>query len=89
MREKARRNRIANIAIKVVGQKQKSLNDLYQHSVLKKDKNIINDLNHPLNPYFELMPSGRRLRTTTFKRQFYNKSFVPSEIRISNLGKLF
>ena len=89
VREKARLNRIVNIASKVVGKKQKCLNDLYQQSVIKKGKNIIDDVNHPLNRHFELLPSGRRLRTPKFRRQIYNKSFVPSAIRILNSGKLF
>ena len=89
VKDKARLNRIVNIASKVVGQKQKGLNDLYQTVAQKKSKSIIKDSTHPLHNHFEILPSGRRFRAPAFRRQLYNRSFIPSAIRILNSGKVF
>ena len=88
VKDKARLNRIVNIASKVVGQKQKGLHELYQTVIQKKSRNVIKDSTHPLHCHYEIMPSGRRFRAPAFRRQLYNRSFIPSAIRILTSGKL-
>ena len=81
-KQKNRLNKIVNIATKLINLKQKNLNDLYQQVISKKkSRSIINDPTHPLHSCYEIMPSGERYRTPTFKRQLYNKSFIPSAVR--------
>ena len=85
---KNRLNKIVNIATKLINLKQKSLNDLYQQAISKKkSRSIINDPTHPLHSYYEIMPSSKRYRTPAFKRQLYNKSFIPSAVRFLNSQK--
>ena len=67
--------------------KQKSLYDLYQQAISEKSRSIINDPTHPLHSCFEIMPSGKRYRTPAFKRQLYNKSFIPYAVRFLNSQK--
>ena len=87
VKQKNRLNKIVNIATKLINLKQKSLNDLYQQAISKKSRSIINDPTHPLHSCFEIMPSGKRYRTPAFKRQLYNKSFIPSAVRFLNSQK--
>ena len=72
----------------MINLKHKSLNDLYQQAISKKSRSIINDPTHPLHSCFEIMPSGKRYRTPAFKRQLYNKSFIPSAVRFVNSQKI-
>ena len=88
VKQKNRLNKIVNIATKLINLKQKSLNDLYQQAISKKSRSIINDPTHPLHSCFEIMPSGKRYRTLAFKRQLYNKSFIPSAVRFLNSQKI-
>ena len=43
---------------------------------LKKVKNVLDDASHPLNNCYELLPSGKRLRTITCKTYRYEDTFV-------------
>ena len=88
VKQKNRFNKIVNIATKLINLKQKSLNDLYQQAISKKSRSIINDPTHPLHSCFEIMPSGKRYRTPAFKRQLYNKSFIPFAVRFLNSQKI-
>ena len=60
-----------------------------QQAISKKSRSIINDPTHPLHSCFEIMPSGKRYRTPAFKRQLFNKSFIPSAVRFLNSQKNF
>ena len=84
MREKAKLNRIVNLAGKVIGRKQKPLSQIYSQYIRKKSKKIISDAKHPMNNSFQFLRSGRRLRAPTWKRNLYRFSFVPSAVRILN-----
>ena len=88
VKQKNMLNKIVNIATKLINLKQKSLNDLYQQASSKKSRSIINNPTHPLHSCFEIMPSGKRYRTPAFKRQLYNKSFIPSAVRFLNSQKI-
>ena len=87
VKQNNRLNKIVNIATKLINLKQKSLNDLYQQAISKKSRSVINDPIHPLHSCYEIMPSGKRYRTPAFKRQLYNKSFIPSAVRFLNSQK--
>ena len=84
IKQKNRLSKIVNVATKLMNFKQKSLNDLYQQAISEKSRSIINDHTHPLHSWFVIMPSGKRYRTPAFKRQLYNKSFIPSAVRFLN-----
>ena len=90
VKQKNRLNKIVNIATKLINLKQKSLNDLYHQAISKKkrSRSIINDPTHPLHSCYEIMPSGKRYRAPAFKRQLYNKSFIPSAVRFLNSQKI-
>ena len=62
--------------------------DIYNKSVLKKAKVILNDTLHPLNCNYELLPSGRRLRSIKCHTARYSKSFIPSSIVLINGSKV-
>ena len=88
VKQKNRLNKIVNVATKLINLKLKSLNDLYHKPLVKTSRSIINDPTHPLHSCFEIMPSGKRYRTPAFKRQLYNKSFIPSAVRFLNSQKI-
>ena len=48
--------------------------------LVKNAEALYYDPTHPLHSCFEIMPSGKRYRTPAFKRQLYNKSFIPSAV---------
>ena len=56
--------------------------------VKKKSRSIINDPTHPLHSCYEIMPSGKKYGTAAFKRQLYNKSFIPPTVRFLNSQKV-
>ena len=61
-----------------------SLASRYGNRVKKMGKAIMNDHSHPLHHRFELLPSGRRLRSAALKNSTYNRTFVPSAITLLN-----
>ena len=65
---------------RIVGENSSSVSKLYNISLHRKSKQCTSDLKHPLNPFFEKMPSGRRHRTPLAKKTLYKKSFVPSAV---------
>ena len=71
VKEKARLNRVVNLASKVIGRKQKSLPDIYHQFVIKKAKKILLDNTHPMHDSFQFLRSGRRLRVPSWRRNLY------------------
>ena len=69
---------------RIIGENTSSVTKLYQISLSRKSKQCTFDLKHPLNPFFEKMPSGRRYRTILAKKPLYKKSFVPSAVSLLN-----
>ena len=82
---KKKLDRIVKLGSKIIGIQQVPLSTLYQKSVQRKGKSIINCEDHPLFPEFELLPSKRRYRIPLSKKKF-RKSFVPSAVTILNSG---
>ena len=74
VKDKARLNRVVNVAGKVVGRNQKQPSELYGVAVKKKANKIVGDRTHPLNDCFELLPSGRRLRHAQAKLGRYTEA---------------
>ena len=77
--------RITHRASKIIGLPTPNLSDLNNRAIARKASIIAHDPSHPLNPYFTLLPSGRRYRTLIWKRARFDRSFVPSAI--SSLNK--
>ena len=53
-------------------------------ALLRKARAVSADPSHPLHAEFELLPSGRRYRTTRCSKVKFRNSFVPSAIRTLN-----
>lgn len=58
--------------------------EIYKRSLIQRCEVIQGDLTHPLNTNFQMLPSGRRLRSLHCRTARYSKSFVPNSIRILN-----
>lgn len=61
-----------------------SLHDMYTNALAKKTDSIMNYNDHPLNVYFNLLPSGSRLSSIYARTSRYKNTFVPSAIRLYN-----
>ena len=73
-------NRVVNVCGKVVGERQQSLNELYEHRVVRKAEAILNDASHVLASQYCLLPSNRRFSMPNTTTQRARKSFVPQSI---------
>ena len=77
--------RVVNVCSKIVGERQASLNELYERRAVRKGRKIAGDSAHVLARHHELLPSGRRYgmpRTRTLRAK---NSFVPRSIVLCNL----
>lgn len=61
-----------------------SLLDLFKKGTIQRCKVITVDPTHPLHSYYQILKSGRRLRSVKSRTSRYSKSFVPSSIRLLN-----
>lgn len=61
-----------------------SLAELYKKAVMHRYNNIKINPEHPLHNKYELLPSGRRVRSVKCRTNRYRDSFVPSSVRILN-----
>ena len=84
VKEKSRLMRIVKTCGKIVGVPQRQLSDLCDKAMEKKAKSIMCDCSHPLSQYFELLPSGRRLKQPVAKKNAFSKSFIPSAVSMLN-----
>ena len=80
--------RMVNVSGKVVGVKQKSLQELYNDRIMKKGNSIGQDRSHILSQYFDLLPSGRRYRVPCSRTKRMKNTFVPSAIDAMNRKKI-
>jgi hypothetical protein len=80
--------RIINICSKLGVSNVASLDDIYRKCPIQRCKVILNDESHPLFCHYNLLPSGRRLRSLKSRTARYTKSFVPSSVRLINDLKL-
>ena len=76
--------KVVKVCSKVVGEKQRSLNDLYECRVKKKALCICSDESHVLAKCYDLLPSGRRYRALRVKTLRFRNSFVPKSISFMN-----
>ena len=76
-------NHVVNIAFKIIGVEQVSMEDLYSSRVVEKASSIIRDEYHPAHCLFQLL-SGRCYRSICTKRKRALNSFYPSAVRRMN-----
>ena len=77
-------NRIVNTGSKVVGVRQTGLNQLYESRAKRKGIAIMSDLCHILTQYYNMLPSGRRLRAFSAKKAETLCNFIPMSIKFIN-----
>jgi hypothetical protein len=58
---------------------------LYEKAVTQRFKVIMDDAEHPLHSKYQILPSGRRLRSIKCRTTRYSASFVPTSVRLMNL----
>ena len=79
--------RVVNVCSKIVGERQASLNELYERRAVWKGRKIAGDSAHVLARHYELLPSGRRYRMPRARTLRAKNSFVPRSIVLCNLRK--
>ena len=84
LNEKKHVNTIRKQAEKITGLTLDTFDSIYNIRLIKKAKAIMNDLSHPLNVHYNVLPSGKRLRTMACKTLRHIDSFVPNSILICN-----
>jgi len=84
IQSKDKLNRIINNCAKLGVKNVVPLSDIYNKCTIQRSKTIFNDNTHPLNSFYEYLPSGRRLRALSCRTARYAKSFVPSSIILIN-----
>ena len=92
VRSKAQINRLARIALKVMGVREHpTFQAIFEESVVKKAKRIIADPSHVLHSEYELLPSGRRYRVPVKNKKRhlnrYKYSFIPISVNLLNSGR--
>ena len=81
VKNKAKLSRVVKQGSKITGQSQTLLSQHHNKAVDRLSLKIIDDSNHPLSHYIELLPSGQRYRLPCAKKNVYRNFFVPSAIR--------
>ena len=56
----------------------------WEKRTVKKAREIFNELSHPLNSQYQLLPSQRRLRLPASRTSRFKKSFIPNSISFLN-----
>ena len=75
---------VVNVFSKIIGERQESLNVLYEKRCVQKGKAIMSDKKYILVDFFEVLPSGRRIKEPKYHTTMSKKSFVPQAIRCLN-----
>ena len=70
-------------AAKIIGCDLPSLEDIYIQRLSRKTNVILNDSSHPAIKYFNLLPSGRRMRHFKGNVRFLNSTY-PQAVKIFN-----
>ena len=76
--------RVINTAQKIIGCLLTSLEHIATSCCLRRTKAITGDPSHPAYPLFDLLPSGRRYRSTKSHTSRLTDSFFPWAIRTTN-----
>ena len=74
---------ITKQASKIIGERCDLANECTDR-IIKKANEIMSNKNHPLHNYYELLRSGRRLRSMKCRTKRFSDSFVPYSIRMCN-----
>ena len=77
-------DRVVNVCAKVIGEKQKSVSEVYKCRMVRKARLIVKDQTHALAKYYELLPSGCRYRTPKCSTVRRRQSFLPTSITLLN-----
>ena len=75
--------RVVRQAGKILG-KVIDLNTICEEKVLVKASKLAMDQNHPLNPFYVKLRSGKRWQSMRAKSNRYHHSFIPHSIRLLN-----
>uniref|UniRef100_A0A669DSV3 Reverse transcriptase domain-containing protein n=1 Tax=Oreochromis niloticus TaxID=8128 RepID=A0A669DSV3_ORENI len=84
IKDKQRLQRVVRSAEKVIGCRLPSLQDLHTSRRLGRAARIKADPSHPGHSLFDLLPSGRRLRSIRTRTSRYKNSFFPSAVGLMN-----
>ena len=79
--------RVVNVGGKIVGERQKSLGQLYECRVAQKARMIASDDSHILAKQYELLPSGKRFRSVKCNTVRTKLSFIPKSVELLNQNK--
>uniref|UniRef100_A0A3P8PS83 Reverse transcriptase domain-containing protein n=1 Tax=Astatotilapia calliptera TaxID=8154 RepID=A0A3P8PS83_ASTCA len=88
IRDKQRLQRVVRSAEKVIGCRLPSLQDLYTSRTLGHAARISADPSHPGHSLFDLLPSGRRLRSIRTRTSRHKNSFFPSAVGHMNNNRM-
>ena len=81
---KSKLQKIINQASKITNRPEKNAQICYDELSLNKALKIIDDSKHPLNPYFNLLPSGKRYNVEKSRTVKYKLNFIPNSIKLVN-----
>ena len=70
----------------ITGVKLDDMKIIYGKRMKKRVDYIVQDIHHPANEFFYLMPSGRRMRSISAKTDRLKNSCIPSAVRVFNNG---
>ena len=76
--------RVVRSAEKVTGASLPSVQDMFQCRCRKRAQNIVRDPSHPLNSFFQLLPSKKRFRSIRCSTTRLLNSFLPQAVRMLN-----
>ena len=83
-KDRMRLNGIVRLCGKIVGTSQQSLDELFSKRAVKRAVGILNDPQHVLAPFFEYLPSGRRLRNYKCRTKRFSNTFIPKSVLLLN-----
>ena len=79
-----RLNRVIETCKRLGASNASTLKDIYEKCVLQRTVVIRADTSHPLNSQYQLLPSGRRLRSIKCRTTRYSNTFIPASIKALN-----
>ena len=69
-------NKVVNVCVKVVGERQEQSCQLHERRVVQKARVIVEDKSHVLAKHYELIPSGRRFRVPKSNETLQSIAFL-------------
>ncbi len=78
--------RVVGAAQRTVGSRLPTITDLYTARCRGRALHIMKDSTHPAHGLFQLLPSGRRLRSIRSKTTRLRNSFFPEAVRLLNFS---